>query len=210
VLLTAREGALAWRPALDRLPRVLARHFESTGLLVVYPADVPLRTLIGPVDSPGVRALARAIEPEYVQVGLTDDLSEEEMLLRLLAPHAEADSQEVLTLLDRLRAGGTDYAVELRPGVAFYHAHTSQVRTTRLLVGTSEDGLHLPSASGPVHVVLIFLCPRSVPTDRYLSKLSAIAHLMHSEEQVEALRFAHGADQVTALLFDALRMPSDA
>lgn len=35
-LLSVREGAPAWRPALDRLPRLLARRYPENDLLVVY------------------------------------------------------------------------------------------------------------------------------------------------------------------------------
>jgi mannitol/fructose-specific phosphotransferase system IIA component (Ntr-type) len=207
VLLTAREGSLAWRPALNRLPRVLAHHFDDAGLLVVYPSDVPLRTLVGPPSGGGARALARAIAPDWIQTGLTDDLSEEAVLRRLLAPLAEVDGADTDALLDRLRAGGTDYAVELRPGVAFYHAHTSRVDRTRLLVGTSADGLHLPAASGGVHVVLVFLCPRTVDSGRYLSKLSAIAHLVQDDEQIEALSSVTSSEEAADLLHAALAEP---
>ncbi len=207
ILLTSREGSLAWRPALDRLPRVLAQRFSDAGLLIVYPADVPLRTLVGPPSGSGARALGRAIAPEFVQTGLTADTDEETMLRALLQPLAEMGYVETNAILDRLRAGGTDYAVELRPGVAFYHAHTSLARSTHVLVGTSKDGLHLPASSGPVHVVLIFLCPRSVGSSRYLSKLSSVAHLVQSEEQIDALVAADEAEDVAALLLAALQEP---
>ena len=43
LLLGAREGTLSWRPALNRLPRVLSSRFKDANFITLYPSEVALR-----------------------------------------------------------------------------------------------------------------------------------------------------------------------
>jgi len=105
---------------------------------------------------------------------------------------------------------GSEYAPELRPGIALYATHSSHAETTRLLVGTSTDGLALPGASRPVHVVFVLVGRRSLRPDAYLHLLSVATMLAREEDTVEALLGAPNAEAICEELRGRLRKGEEA
>lgn len=206
VLLMARRGAVAWRPSLDRLPRLLAQRFPRHNFLATYLADVPARSLVKTARA-AAAALAEAIETGPVILDLAPGAAPD--VLALLLHETAHVEGSVLALARTLAEGEPHYAPELLPGVVLYHAHTDRVDQPLLLTGISQAGLILPRTSHPVHVVLVFLGDRQTSVDAYLQQLTIATHLVPSAEAVETLRTAASPEAVRQVLLHQLKATSD-
>ena len=206
VVLSARQGSVSWRTSLDRLPRILATRFADRLLQIVYPAQIPADALLTSGFTSGERAVLATLTSDRIRLGLTAG-----PLPNLLA--------EILRSIERARraaavqallATDPDTLPEPAPGVAFYHAHLPFVRRTTLFVGISTEGLQVPRAARPVHVMLVLLVPDSLPPSKYLAQAAVVARLIPTEETVEVVRACTTADDVREVLLRRLRAPDDA
>ncbi|MEL6442632.1 MAG: cation:proton antiporter [Bacteroidota bacterium] len=214
VLVSVRQGTLAWRPALDRLPRVLAARFDTVSFLTIYLAEPDRTALTTDANDPeGVTAVLDALPPQHILTALRPGSAE--YALQQLLCQAFADRPELPFRLARILAQGTTdgmlpseadpmadgtYAPELLPGVVFYHLHTPEVRQMQLFLGLNNNGLLFEHTGSPVHAVLVLLVPMDVDSTTYLRRLSVVAHLIHTPEHVEAVRDVNTPAEARALL----------
>lgn len=204
VLISERKGSLAWRPSLDRLPGILAQRFDENSLLTIYMSERPveaLPTYRGVVGDR--RLLVRTIPEGGVVLGL--DEAEGNVLEHVLERALRERPESVVRIASLLAGSNSEYAPEVMPGVALYHAHTDRVNETLLLVGISREGVQLPSTSQPVYVVLVLLGSRRLDSEAYLRRLTAAADVVHTPEMVEALRTCETPEDVRALLSGRVR-----
>lgn len=202
VLAGAREGTLAWRPALNRLPRVLSQRFGQANFITIYPSEAALREAL-----PGRPLLARnaspaALTPDHVVTGL-GPVPLEAALEALLARPLEGRPEERADLVARLRENAAFYSPEIRPGVALLHAPTARLERPMLLVGTSAEGLRARGASGPLHVLVVLLNPAEHEPAEHLRTLARLARLVRSSETLGQLREAASAAEVHRALATA-------
>ncbi|CAN5565538.1 cation:proton antiporter [soil metagenome] len=196
VLPSVRRGALAWRPALDRLPRLLAGRFDANDLLTLYLSEQDVSSIADLSDqTPGHGAFLRA---ENITVGLTED--GDKALTQVL--NAGLDERVARDVIGQINWGydRADYAPEITPGVVFFHAHTATVSEPMLLVGVSENGVRLRRTGSATFVIMIFLAPTEMPSGEYLDRLATIAHMIRRDGIVERLREAPNARAVEATL----------
>ncbi len=206
-LLSVRRGAVAWRPALHRMPRVLARRFASLDLLTVYLSEADVASYVTDVLTPGGDDFA--LPPEHVTLGLPT--GEAGALLRRLLYGGFPDRPSVAArLADAFAAHPDDDAPEIMPGVVFYHAHTADVEAPQVFVGVCPGGTPLPHTSGPAYVLLVLLAPVGMAPDAYLRTLAVTAQLVRSEATVEALVDAETPEEAAALLLAGLRADAEA
>ncbi|MEM1094678.1 MAG: cation:proton antiporter [Bacteroidota bacterium] len=188
VLLSVREGALAWRPALKRMPRLLSLRHEDNDLLVVYLSEVELDALVeGALDEPraGVRH-AKLLPPHHITLGLSPtDLPS--LLTTILQPGYPTRPQLPGNLADDLADAHENYAPELSPGIVFYHEHSAWVDEPALFLGTCPQGVQLPHTSQPAYVILILVAPKKMKPAAYLTQLSLTAQLVRPEDTVDHL-----------------------
>ena len=202
-LLNVRRGTVAWRPALDRLPRVLVRRFPALDVLTVYLSETEVAALVAQaVDGVGDDDLE--LPAEHITLALTP--GEPEMMLRRLFYNGFPDHPGRASVLAReVAATHEDDAPEVMPGVVFYHAHVD-VEAPMTFVGVCEAGAALPGTGSPAQVVLALLAPRAMPPDGYLRTLSVVAQqLVRSDATVEALLEAETPEAARDLLLGALR-----
>lgn len=202
VLLSVRRGSIAWRPSVDRLPRVLARRFPETDLLTVYLSEIDVAPT--PAETSGLSesaALAAMLPSERVTLHLPE--AEPAALLdRLLATTLPDDPDRRAELARALLLREADYAPELTPGAALFHARTDAVTEPLLALGVSEVGFRLPHASEPVHIILVHAAPTDVDREAYVQRLAAVAQLVRDERDVEAVRAAQTPDEARRMLFN--------
>ena len=202
-LLSVRRGAVAWRPALHRLPRVLARRFASLDLLTIYLSEVDVATYVADALMPG-GGDDLVLPPEHIALDLPT--GEARALLRRILYGGFPDSPSAAArLADHFAAHPDDDAPEIMPGVVFYHAHTEEVDAPQVFVGVCPGGTPLPHTSGPAHVLLVLLAPAGMAPDAYLRTLAVTAQLVRTEEMVEALVGAKTPAEAAELLLDGLR-----
>ena len=198
-LVSEREGSVAWRPSLRRLPGLLMRRFDENTVLTVYMSEMTVRSSVASEeDSFRPEGLLEVLRVEDVWADVEPGASQsalDALVRRGLGETAAVD--DVVTALRET----DEYAPELRPGVALYATHSATQDTTRLLVGTSEEGLALPGASQPVHVVFALIGGRSLQPEEYLQLLGAATVLARTDNTVETLTGASDA----AVILDELR-----
>ncbi|MES3629029.1 MAG: cation:proton antiporter [Longimonas sp.] len=204
VLMNEREGSIAWRPGLDRLPGVIAQRFEEHTFLTAYMSEEAFRPgQSGRLERVDPAVLAEAVRPECVVMGVQQETTPD--VLRHIMRCALGNQPDTIEAVLPKLLDADGYAPELRPGVVLYAAHTRHVETTSLLVGISADGVSPKQTSQPAHIVLVLLVPRTVPTDAYLQRLAAAAELIQTEEVVEALRTAETSKGARKLLLEHTR-----
>lgn len=203
VLIGVRRGTVAWRPALQRLPRVLARRFPDLDLLSVTLSEaevVPM--LVDAVDGDGHNDLD--IPDTHVTLDLVPD-APEPLLRRILLGGFPDEPRTAAALAARLAADDSDDAPEIMPGVVFYHAHVADVDAPQTFVGVCPKGARIPHAGQPARVLLVLLAPVAMEPDAYLRQLAVTAQLVRSDETVEALVAAETPEAAAALLLGTLR-----
>lgn len=204
VLLNVREGTLAWRPTLNRLPRLLAQRHPQTSLIVLYPPE-SVEMAAFPARPMAARLMA-VLSPQRVTTNLTGDSTR--AVLRAMLHDAFDDTPPALdAVLAALLRMEPDYIPELLPGVVFYHAHLDRVPQPLLFVGISPDGLNLPMTAGLVHVVLVLLSPMGEPPERHLARLAEVARVFRTPDLVDQLRAATHPEEVLPLFADRTRPP---
>lgn len=204
-LLSEREGSVAWRPGLNRLPGVLAQRFEANTFLTVYMSEAPFNVIMqGGVDRWAPRLARELIRADDITVGL-DQASAEAIVRTLMAPITETESGAIDAMLTALTADDEDYAPELGAGLVLYHAHTPAMNDLRLFVGISPDGVRLPRTSQPAHVVLVLVGGGKLSPEDYLQRLSVVTELVATDEMMEALRQCRTADEAERLLVQRMR-----
>ena len=197
VLVSARQGEVAWRASLERLPRVLARRFPELPLLVLYPGQAPVSAR-SPSIAQGKRFLKR-FGSEHIRIGLTP--GPVDALLRQILPLTPAPMD-----VQRLFATPLDVRHELRPGVLLFHAHTQSVEETLFAIGVSREGLSVAGASGKVFVVAALAVPAASSSATYLEELALVTRMLQSD--TAALRKARTPESIREILLDALRARS--
>ena len=202
VMMGVRNGAVAWRPSLQRLPRVLARRHPDLDLLLVILSEAEaVSMLANAVDGDGHDDLV--LPPEHVALGL--EPAEPEALLRQTLLRGFPDHPATAAALAaRLHAVPGD-APEVMPGVVFYHAHVPEVVEPHVFIGVCPEGALVPGAGQPARVLLVLLAHDECPSEEYLRHLAVTAQLVRSEETVEALVAAETPEAAVEALFSAAR-----
>ena len=204
VLATVREGALAWRPGLRRLPRVLAARFPETGLIFLYLSETARPA--APEAPEQAAGAPEVLLPASVVFGLEGD-TWEAVLDRLLAPAPGEERPWWPAASRTVSAFGPDYAPELSPGVVLLQAPVPGLPAPALFVGLSEGGLNLARAAHPVHVVLALLSPETDDAEAQEARLTDVARLLRSPGIQEALRTARTPEAVRDVLVSRLQEP---
>ncbi|OZC04295.1 cation:proton antiporter [Rubricoccus marinus] len=202
-LLNVRQGTVAWRPALTRLPRVLARRFDTLDLLTIYLSESEVAAqAAAAVDGVGDDDLY--LPAENIHLGL--EPAETEALLRRLFYGGFPDHPGLAArLAEHVARVHAESAPEIMPGVVFYHAHVADVDEPATFVGVCARGATLPDTGSPARVVLALLAPMDMAPEEYLRYLSVVAQMVRSEETVEALLDAETPEAARELLIDGLR-----
>lgn len=178
LLVSVREGTVAWRPSLNRLPRVLASRFGDVNFVTLY---LPDPTAQHASDS------AHSIS-KIVTVALDDfpDHTPEALIRYVVHTMFPGSGISHDRLVHRIISQTEDYAPELKPGLALYHAHSSLAEEPVLVVATSEAGLSLPGLSGKAFTVMLLVVPASMHTQVYLTLLDTLTRLGRDDEALQA------------------------
>ena len=201
-LVGVRHGAVAWRPALQRLPRVLARRHAAVDLLSVTLSEAEVVPLVAEaVDGDGVDDLT--LPPEHVVIDL--EPGSPETLIRRILTDGFPDHPGMAARLATRLAADADDAPEVMPGVVFYHAHVGEVEAPQTHVGVCPRGAPLPHTGQPAQVILILLAPDAMPAEAYLKQLSVTAQLVRTQSTVDALLEAETRDDAQKALLSAVR-----
>ncbi len=191
VLLSARDGAISWRPGLDRLPRVIAQRYPDVSFITVYPAQGQPR-LNGDISQAEKHQL---LQKKRIKVGL-DPGEADQILEQIIHKDPAFDNIDLSRITRRLLKNSADYTPEVMPGVLLYEAHTSKVEEQLLFVGVSRDELNLRQVAHPAHVILILLSPKTYSADRHLEGVNEVAQLIKPGKNLRKVREAETSEKV--------------
>lgn len=204
VLMSVREGAVAWRAALDRLPRLIAQRFTENNFLTLYMPELSVLALTQQENlAERKQLLLEHFTPEHVTLDIRQEAFDD-IVREILGKSGQFAPGKVNEICRLLRKSDESYAPELMPGVMLLHAHTQLVDEKQLFVGISKRGVSMPRASGPVHVLLLVLIPMGIRTEDYLDRVAAAADIVHKQDMVNKLRACQTPEDAYELLKGSL------
>lgn len=196
VLLSAREGSLSWRPALDRLPRVVAQRYPDLSFITVYPSEAEVESI-----SRDSEYGSRLLSQDRIIISETGK-NLEEKLMKMLKRDDSISERDVKRLLRRLLKNSSDYSPEMMTGVVLYDAHTSLVDEQMLFIGLVKEGLQVPKASTRAQVVIMLLSPKEMAVKDHLKGVNAAARLIRPGKSLKQLKEVTSADEVYRILIN--------
>lgn len=195
VLISAREGSLSWRPALDRLPRVVAQIYPELSFITVYPSEAE-------TDSGGLSQGVNLKLLDQDRIYLTDTAENiEQVLIEMLKTEVSVDKKDIEQLVFKLLNSSRDYSPELMSGVVLYDAHTSLVSKQMLIKGIVRNGFQVPKTASKAHVVLLLLSPKEMRVRDHLKGVNTVARLIRPGESLERLKNVDTKDEIYSILF---------
>jgi len=190
VVLSARRGAIAWDPALERLPAMLA-DMGPESFIMLYPSEV----VVSAAHTAAAGALPHTLTPDRVLFDLpTKDYRE--VLRALLSTEFASDPERLESIEAAVMRSVKAFAPELRPGVLVPHARLPDLKRTLVFLGVSREGIEFPHASEPAQLIFIALTPEDQPHE-HLNRLAEIARLVANPEEVERLLRAETLDDLS-------------
>jgi mannitol/fructose-specific phosphotransferase system IIA component (Ntr-type) len=196
VLLSAREGSLSWRPALDRLPRVVAQRYPDLSFITVYPSEAEVESI-----SRDSEYGSRLLSQDRIIISETGK-NLEEKLMKMLKRDDSISERDVKRLLRRLLKNSSDYSPEMMTGVVLYDAHTSLVDEQMLFIGLVKEGLQVPKASTRAQVVIMLLSPKEMAVKDHLKGVNAAARLIRPGKSLKKLKEVTSPDEVYRILIN--------
>jgi len=181
MLIGARQGTVAWSPALDRAPSTLAALPAS--FLALVPAAAGEGGDVAVDRRGGISALLR---PGSVRLDLTGELPEAlAQLLATLIPGGHPAERATLRSLVEDEVG---FANEVLPGALVAHARSPAVSAPRLALGIHRTGVGHPRAVAPVRLIAVLVSPDEGPLQPHLARLARVAQRIrsHSSERLVA------------------------
>lgn len=195
VLMSSREGTISWRPGLDRIPGIVASRFAENNFIAVYPSEI---TPISEASDEN-RHVTAYIDADNIQVDIQP--GEPKQMVRNLIQHAFGEGTVSLEeICQAVTENSLEYTPEIIPGVAILDAHSPLIKSTDVFIGISEQGVRIPRASGPVHVLVVILNSDHLGIDHHFRRLNTIAKIFRNEQTVQDLKLAATPAQVLAIL----------
>jgi Kef-type K+ transport system membrane component KefB/mannitol/fructose-specific phosphotransferase system IIA component (Ntr-type) len=202
VVLSTREGRLAWTHDLARLPRRLVDRFPSHNLVVFYPSEATAETAW--FSAPAVTlAGGLSLDASRAAIGLTA-MEFGAAVEAIVAPHFGEQTADLRLVRDALVRSAGDYSTEVAPGMALLHAHVApevaRMDRPTFFLATCPKGLDVPRVDRPVHVLLILISPATMAAEEHLRALAGIARTMQRPGIVERLLAVESFEQLQEAL----------
>ncbi|MFO7847092.1 MAG: cation:proton antiporter [Balneolaceae bacterium] len=194
-LVSSREGSISWRPALDRLPRVVAQRFPDLSFITIYSSEIEAEADQGLSYTQNLELLKQS----RVRVGMTSN-NIEDALKEIIGGDELIEHVATERITRRLMENSADYNPEMMPGVLFYEAHTSKVKNQALFIGTNSKGINVKGTANHAHVILVFLSPKEMNAQDHLRTLTKITRMIRPGEDLEKLKLAKNRQDVLNVL----------
>jgi Kef-type K+ transport system membrane component KefB/mannitol/fructose-specific phosphotransferase system IIA component (Ntr-type) len=195
ILMSSREGTISWRPGLDRIPGIVASRFSENNFIAVYPSEIT------PISESGddFRNVTSYIDSDNIHIGIAQ--ADPKQMVRSLIQHAFGEGGVPLEeICQAVTENSLEYTPEIIPGVAILDAHSPMIKSTDIFVGISEEGVRIPRASGPVHVLVVILNSDHLGIDTHFRRLNAVAKLFRDETIIKDLKISATSTQVLGIL----------
>lgn len=190
VLLSTREGRLAWTPALQRLPLQLSQRFAQSNLVLFFSSEYdPIAEVAGGPIS--LLAPSRC----GLKLVATDF---QEAAIQLLTPYLH-DIHQIQAAARALNDMAVDAPLELSAGLVLVHAHVDGVDRPLVFFSTLATPIQIGNLT-EVEVIVLLLSPKSLQPEQHLRTLASLAKLLQGETTVERLRHLSCYEDLCAAL----------
>lgn len=207
MLLSTREGRVAWSPQLNRMPRRLVDSHDEHNLIVQYPSE-QMRD-----PSWSVRADAHAagnlVRPERIALGVRSR-SLDAILHELFTATLDLNREDLTNVLQSLKESAEEYSTELAPEIALLHAHVEQMQEPLVYFITCDGGLALPRIETPVRVLVVLLSPRDLPPQEHLRILADLAHMIQPPDILDRVSSVTTYEGLIAVLSESREVGKEA
>lgn len=195
VILSARKGSISWRPALDRLPRVISQKYPALSFITIYPSEVRQQTS----DSGFQAAETGILRENRIKLNLQgNDL--ESILSEIITGDPELSHIDPSRIVKRLVSNSADYTPEVMPGVVLYESHTSKVHSQKLFIGVKREGVKVKKTSKPVSVFMVFLTPKELSAQEHLDLMNSILKKIKPRTDIKQMKEAKTPEDIIRIL----------
>jgi Kef-type K+ transport system membrane component KefB/mannitol/fructose-specific phosphotransferase system IIA component (Ntr-type) len=202
-LVSSRPGTISWRPALNRMPRVLARRFAENSLVISYGS---LKSIQDRTDRAGAPDILLSSALDEAHIRYIDDADSMDVIFEQVLAGAEEYSDQLKRhVTDELLRIEPAYVPEILPGVVLFHAHVRGIDRQTVLIGLSKEGLSIERTSNTVYAIIIVLSPVGLPPERHLQMLTLIARAFRSDEYLQEVLTADGAGAAREFIIGHVR-----
>jgi mannitol/fructose-specific phosphotransferase system IIA component (Ntr-type) len=171
--LERRQSAL-WSPSMDRLHEAAASRFAQINLLAAYPAIYSEEAISLP-ETEGKEVLVKIVPASYLEDAENAQQALQKMVFSMENWTVHQRNSCYSFLADSIRA----YPAEMIPGIVLVHAHSSEIQTTTILIGSANRKWTLPNCRSPISVILALLSPRDQSPEQHLKTLSTLARCLY-------------------------------
>ncbi|NBB77482.1 MAG: PTS transporter subunit EIIA [Bacteroidetes bacterium] len=192
VLMSAREGSISWRPALDRLPRVVAHRYPELSFITVYPSEAEAD--VGGLSQE--RNLELLNQERILLADSADNI--EQVLLKMLKTEVSVREGDIEKLAHKLLKNSADYSPELMTGVVLFDAHSPLVKSQMLITGIVREGLRVSGTASKAHVILLLISPKEMRVRDHLKGVNTAARMIRPGESLENLMKAESKEDVVS------------
>jgi mannitol/fructose-specific phosphotransferase system IIA component (Ntr-type) len=193
VLISAREGSISWRPALDRLPRVVANRYPDLSFITVYPSESE-----ADVGGLSQEMNLKLMDQERIFIADKAD-SIEQVLLEMLKTEVSVKEDHIEKLAHKLLKNSADYSPELMSGVLLYDAHSPLIENQILITGIVRDGLRVSRTASKAYVILLVLSPKEMRVRDHLRGVNSAARMIRPGESLENLIKVESKEDVVSI-----------
>lgn len=191
VLVSARQGTVAYTHTLEKLPQELSALCPS--FLVLYPSQREA----GRYQTYAPQPLQQLFNPKQVLLGINTP-SYEKTVEALLTTAISKDNSQHWRLLKSLVYDEVGYASEILPGAIISHARVQKLDRTLLFMATHLSGVRHEQADQPIRMIVLLLTPTKVSSQDHLAQLAEVARHFSHPEDVEQLLQAHTPEDIQA------------
>jgi Kef-type K+ transport system membrane component KefB/mannitol/fructose-specific phosphotransferase system IIA component (Ntr-type) len=200
IIMSTREGSLAWQNSLHRLPRIISKRYPKLNFITVYPstsekpADVEFKIHFEGSD------IIPPIPRENIAMNQTG-LTSKQLLIEMLASRFDGKSDERLSEIvsDVMKINPDNLPGEL-PGVVLTHYKTRFIKQPTLFLGISRDNIQFSNAEGSFNIIFLLLSSEETPEQRNLNILANLARLLGQTNTISRLKKATSLAEISGVI----------
>jgi mannitol/fructose-specific phosphotransferase system IIA component (Ntr-type) len=201
MLLSCRQGSLAWQPGLDQLPKHFIRHFPKTSLIVAYPSES--RNTYGRYSGDNTELISSSImelmSPDRIVFGLEYE-NPEKAVFKILMNFLKSRSSDPESTASMLAEELLPSTLEIIEGTVLLHVHCENTDEPTILLGISNSGISFTGVDNSAKSIFILLSPSSDNPEKHLQILSDIARFALSMKNNDILHKAKSLPDLQSLL----------
>ncbi|MCA1802445.1 MAG: cation:proton antiporter [Rhodothermaceae bacterium] len=200
IIMSTREGSLAWQHSLHRLPRIISKRYPRLNFITVYPSsaekqsDVEFKIHFEGSD------IIPPIPRENIALNQTG-LSAKQLLIEMLASRFDGKSDERLSEIVRnvMKADPDNLPGEL-PDVVLTHYKTRYIKQPTLFLGISSDNIQFLNVEGSFNIIFLLLSSEDTPDQRNLNILGSLARLLGQTNTINKLKKAKSLAEISGVI----------